>query len=196
MSSSGSAGTSRASPAGSRASLLTRSIPALQLPPEGRAGADLGPAGGDGSGQHGHLILVIADTAGTAIGQRAAQGTAGGLRAGTLRLTGDVPGGLAAAQCAGKVDVEGVTGGDQAGEALQLAVAVQVRWAGAGQGTRGTAATSSGGGCALQVPLGAWGAAAGVTAGFWGRAVEQEAGEPRLEKGAGESHGSGGKKGK
>lgn len=115
----------------------------------------MGSAGGDAAGGHCHLLLVIADTAGTAIGHRAAQGTAGGGRGGTQRGAGDVPEGVAGAQLAGKVDVEGAAGGDAAqGEALHLAVALQVGRAGAGLGTRGTAAAGSGGGCALGVPLG------------------------------------------
>lgn len=182
-------------PSGRRPSLLPCSRPALQLPSLGRAGADLGAAGGDGAGGHCHPLLVVADAAGTAVGHRAAHGEAGGGQAGAQRLAGDVPGGLAGAQLAGEVDVEGAAGGDAAaGEALHLAVALQVGRAGAGQGARGTAATCGGGGCPLRVALGARGAGAGVTGGFGGRGAEQEAGE-RQAKSGGEGHGSGGKRG-
>lgn len=188
----------RASPSKdqSRASLLPSIRPALQLPSQGRAGTNLGAAGGDGAGGHCHPLLVVADTAGTAVGHRAAQGAAGGLRAGTQRDAGDVPGAVTGAQLAGEIDVEGSAGGDAAaGEALHLAVALQVGRAGAGLGARGTAGTGGGGGCPLlRVPLGARRAGAGLTGGFWGRRAEQEAGEGQA-KGAGEGHGSGGKKG-
>lgn len=101
---------------------------------------------------------------------------AGGGQAGAQRDAGDVPAGLAGAELAGKIDVEGAAGGDAAaGEALHLAVARQVRGAGAGWGARGAA--GPGGGRLLHVPLGARGAGAGVTRGFRGRGAEQEAGE-------------------
>lgn len=182
-------------PAERRGSLLALAPAALQPATLGGAGANPGAPLGDGAGGYRHLLLIIADAAWAAVGHGAAHGLAGGGQAGAQRDAGDVPTGLAGAQLAGKVDVEGAAGGDvAAGEALHLTVGLQVRGAGTGWGARGAAAPSRGGGRPLRVPLGAREAGAGVARGFRGRAAEQEAGERQAE-GASESHAAGERKG-
>lgn len=161
-----------------RGSLLALSAAAPQLAPLGGTGANLGAPGGAGAGRHRHLLLVVADAAGAAVGHGAAHSLAGGGHGGALRGTGDVPARAAGAELAGKVNVEGAAGRDvAAGEALHLTVALQVVGTGAGWGTGRAAAPRSCSGRPLQVPLRAWGAGAGVACGFWGSAAEQEAGE-------------------
>lgn len=161
-------------------------IAALQLSPLRRAGTELGAPGDHGASRHCHLLLVIADTAGTAVSHRAAYGLAGGGHRGAVRGAGDVPAGLAGAQLAGKVDVEGEASGDTVvSEALYLTVIRQVGGAGAGRGA-GWAAAPRGG-------LRAGGAGAGVTDGCRGSTPEQEAAQPQAEC-TGRSHAAGEKK--
>lgn len=181
-------------PAEGTGSLLALSAAALQLAPLRGTGANLGAPGGDSASRHRHLLLIIADAAGAAVGHRAAHSLAGGGYRGALRGTADVPTGATGAELAGKVNVEGAAGGNAAaGEALHLTVALQVGGTGAGFGARRTAAPSSCSGRLLQVLLRAWGAGAGVARGFWGSAAEQEAGE-RQTKHTTESHASGERK--